>query len=527
MSLRSCTTCGRPVEVSDSTVTVRCARCSGTNVDLPATDPGAPQPPRNPVARTRISSVRPPGGDPFHRPGYEVVQELDRFPQGALYLGRQTALNRVVVLTVLDRIEVDDHARRRFRHEAETLARLDHPHLVQLLDVGDSDGYLYAAAEYCPGGSLADQLKRGKLPPAEAVPLVRSLAGGVQAAHDKGIAHGGIRPEVVFWTGDGVAKLAGFGLPRLTGGEPTAAADVAALVGLLRTALADVPPKVEAILQCPPTTARGLADALRGVVAERRRINPLRYVVAAVAVLLLTASFAGLLRLAKRPAWLVEGSAAELWLRGSDGDFGSSPPVRVRPLRERLTTSGATRIEECIVAPAVWQRPGGEGRVQCLLVAGEPEAGSLSPLGQLPAAVLVKLKTPGTVVVCDGDLDRLGLGDDRSSLLGREVVRVIGTIDQPPLAEPAVLCSLATARQVLRLDADQATHLLARGEVAGAQTRDQLSRSLQWRWLTTAPLPRAWAGGAAVTVLLLAFLLLRRRSAGRGPTRDRPAPPAR
>ena len=90
---------------------------------------------------------------------------------GVVYKARQVALSRVVALKM---ILYADHAgsagRQRFRTEAEAVARLQHPNIIQIHEVGEQDGLPFFSMEFCTGGSLADKIKMAPLPPVEAVP---------------------------------------------------------------------------------------------------------------------------------------------------------------------------------------------------------------------------------------------------------------------------------------------------------------------------------------------------------------------
>jgi WD40 repeat protein len=150
-----------------------------------------------------------------HIPGYEVLGELGRGGMGVVYRARQVGLNRTVALKM---ILAGSHAGTslltRFRAEAETVARLQHPHIVQVHEVGEVGGLPYCALEFCDGGSLAERLRGGPLPAAEATRMTEKLAGAMHAAHQVGIVHRDLKPANVLLTADGSPKVTDFGLAK-------------------------------------------------------------------------------------------------------------------------------------------------------------------------------------------------------------------------------------------------------------------------------------------------------------------------
>ena len=183
----------------------------GAGHTLPSDDE-LPPPPRPDV---------PPGGSPAAPsavPGYEVIEVIGRGGMGVVYKARQLRLNRVVALKLLrsgEGASAEEVAR--FRAEAEAVAALQHPHIVQVFDVVEHDGRLLCALEYVPGGSLAQRLAAGPLPPRDAARLVATLARAMQHAHDRGIVHRDLKPANVLLAGDE---------PKVTGDEETASPDL-------------------------------------------------------------------------------------------------------------------------------------------------------------------------------------------------------------------------------------------------------------------------------------------------------------
>jgi WD40 repeat protein len=131
-------------------------------------------------------------------PGYEVLEELGRGGMGVVFKARQTDLDRLVALKVVLSGEfAGAQERARFRAEALAAARLCHPNVVQVYEVGEHDGRPFLCMELCSGGSLADRLDGTPWRPARAAELVATLAGAVHAAHQAGVVHRDLKPANV------------------------------------------------------------------------------------------------------------------------------------------------------------------------------------------------------------------------------------------------------------------------------------------------------------------------------------------
>ena len=148
-------------------------------------------------------------------PGYEILGELGRGGMGVVYKARQCRLNRVVALKmILAGDYAGPDAVERIMAEAEIVARLQHPNIVQIYGIGDCDGRPYVEPEYVGGGSLADRLDGTPWPPRSAARLVESLAMAMAEAHRMGIIHRDLKPANILMTDDGTPKITDFGLAK-------------------------------------------------------------------------------------------------------------------------------------------------------------------------------------------------------------------------------------------------------------------------------------------------------------------------
>ncbi len=148
-------------------------------------------------------------------PGYEIIRELGRGGMGVVYEARHRKLNRLVALKmILAGGHAGPDAVARFRTEAEAIARLQHPNIVQIHEVGEQDGLPYFSLEFCGGGSLEKKLNGTPLPPREAAALVETLARAMQAAHEKHVIHRDLKPANVLLAEAGTPKITDFGLAK-------------------------------------------------------------------------------------------------------------------------------------------------------------------------------------------------------------------------------------------------------------------------------------------------------------------------
>src|SRR5579884_2144871 len=131
-------------------------------------------------------------------PGYEILETLGQGGMGVVFKARQIGLNRVVALKMIrDGALASPEEIARFRAEAEAVARMQHPNVVQIFDVGEHQGRPYFAMEYLEGDSLDRRLAGQPQPPHEAAALLETLARAVHHVHERGVIHRDLKPANV------------------------------------------------------------------------------------------------------------------------------------------------------------------------------------------------------------------------------------------------------------------------------------------------------------------------------------------
>jgi eukaryotic-like serine/threonine-protein kinase len=162
------------------------------------------------------STLPVPGANPAEVvPGFKILGDLGRGGMGIVYKARQNRLKRLVALKM---IRSDWHGNpehlARFEIEAEAVARLNHPNIVRIYEIGKAGHLAYVVLELLEGGTLKERLAGTPQPVHEAAALLSALARGVNAAHVAGILHRDLKPSNVLFDHEGVPKIADFGLAK-------------------------------------------------------------------------------------------------------------------------------------------------------------------------------------------------------------------------------------------------------------------------------------------------------------------------
>src|SRR5215472_15369480 len=137
---------------------------------------------------------------------YETIAPIGAGGMGEVYKARNTRLGRIVAIKLCK-----EQFSERFEREARAVAALNHPHICQLYDVGPN----YLVMEYVEGETL-----KGSLQLDEAMPIIRQLIDGIEAAHDRNIVHRDLKPANIKITPEGVVKILDFGLAKLSAAAP-------------------------------------------------------------------------------------------------------------------------------------------------------------------------------------------------------------------------------------------------------------------------------------------------------------------
>ncbi|MBI3271544.1 MAG: protein kinase [Planctomycetes bacterium] len=153
--------------------------------------------------------------------GVKIKKELGAGGMGAVFLGHHEALDKDVAVKLLSPAMANDKQyTERFMREARTAAKVEHPNIVQVFNVGKEGDKYFLIMQFIDGQSLEDMVRqRRRLPLLEATRMVKDATKALDAAHKKGIIHRDIKPDNIMITKDGVVKVTDFGLARAAEGE--------------------------------------------------------------------------------------------------------------------------------------------------------------------------------------------------------------------------------------------------------------------------------------------------------------------
>lgn len=173
---------------------------------------GEPPPVTTPAPETLRSADLGPGSQVG---GYRIESLIGRGGMGLVYKAHHDRLQRVAAVKVLARYGSSAEGIKRFEREAQTVARLRHPHIMAVFDFGEFGGQPFMVAEYMPNGSMQSRMPEGPAPPAEAIAVLGPLASALDYAHEQGVIHRDVKPANVFLDADFKPVLADFGLAKL------------------------------------------------------------------------------------------------------------------------------------------------------------------------------------------------------------------------------------------------------------------------------------------------------------------------
>src|SRR5512143_12952 len=195
---RRCGRCGAPLAGDE--LAGNCPRCLATALLSPPTP--------EPEATSAMPVLRRLGD-------YELLEEVARGGMGVVFRARQLKLDRIVAVKVLRDAWLATPAQvKRFQAEAANAAKLKHPNIVPVHEVGEQDGQHFFAMDLVEGKNLAELTREGPLPPRQAAELVNKVAKAVQHAHEQGVLHRDLKPSNVLLDATGEPQVTDFGLAR-------------------------------------------------------------------------------------------------------------------------------------------------------------------------------------------------------------------------------------------------------------------------------------------------------------------------
>jgi serine/threonine-protein kinase len=169
----------------------------------------------SPVAAAAATGTAAPAFIGRHVGSYSVLSVLGSGGMGVVYKAVDAKFNRTVAIKFLSQALVDSDSRRRFLREAQTASSLNHPHILTVHDIGETDGRHYLVTEFVDGGTLRDWRNAAERSWLDIVDLLIGVADALAVAHDAGIVHRDLKPENILVSSSGYAKLADFGVAKV------------------------------------------------------------------------------------------------------------------------------------------------------------------------------------------------------------------------------------------------------------------------------------------------------------------------
>jgi len=150
-------------------------------------------------------------------PGYKILGKIGAGAMAFVYKAKQLSLNRTVAIKVLPkRFSENPEYVQRFYKEGQAAGKLNHPNIVQAIDVGEAGGYHYFVMEYVEGKTIADDIAEGAFPEKSAIEVIIQVTHALEHAHSHGLVHRDVKPKNIMINQQGVVKLADMGLARET-----------------------------------------------------------------------------------------------------------------------------------------------------------------------------------------------------------------------------------------------------------------------------------------------------------------------
>ncbi|MBN2589166.1 MAG: serine/threonine protein kinase [Sedimentisphaerales bacterium] len=169
-------------------------------------------------AKRLTSSIKESKAAAHQIPGYKILGKLGAGAMAVVYKARQLSLNRIVAIKILpQRFTNNPEYVTRFYKEGQAAGKLNHPNIVQAIDVGEAGGYHYFVMEYVEGKDISDDLTAGNIfAESEALEIIIQVAHALEHAHAQNLIHRDVKPKNIMINTNGVVKLADMGLARAT-----------------------------------------------------------------------------------------------------------------------------------------------------------------------------------------------------------------------------------------------------------------------------------------------------------------------